>query len=217
MTRIVAGVAGGRRLTAPPGRETRPTSDRVREALFASLRSEVGELEGLDVLDLYAGSGAVGCEALSRGARSVLFVESARNAVACIRRNLRELGLAGGEVRAADVERLVSAPADHAYDIAFLDPPYAVSDERVRGVLSALLRHGWLVPEAVVVVERATRGGPFTWPDGFEPLRSRRYGETTLWYGLAGTEDWSSRQADRSGEEEEAACTEPSARGRSTR
>jgi 16S rRNA (guanine966-N2)-methyltransferase len=187
MSRIVAGDAGGRRLVMPSGSGTRPTSDRVREALFASLLSEVGELSGLAFLDLYAGSGAVGCEALSRGAARALFVESDKAAAAVIRRNLRDLGLSGGELAVKPVEKLAATPAAGSYDIVFADPPYALETGRLASVLTALRTGGWLAPDAIVVVERATRSEAFAWPEGFSAARSRRYGDTTLWYGHADT------------------------------
>jgi 16S rRNA (guanine966-N2)-methyltransferase len=184
MTRIVAGVARGRQLRVPPGRDTRPTSDRVREALFASLTADLGGFGGLAVADLYAGSGAVGLEALSRGARSVLLVESDRRAAGVIRQNIEAVGLPSAHLVTVRVERVAGAPPeDGPYDVVFLDPPYAVTDAALHDVLADLRTHGWLAPDAVVVVERATRGGDFAWPDGFEGDRTRAYGETALWYG----------------------------------
>jgi 16S rRNA (guanine966-N2)-methyltransferase len=186
MTRIVAGLARGRQLAVPSGGDTRPTSDRVREALFASLTAELGGFDDLAVADLYAGSGAVGLEALSRGARSALLVEADRRAAEVIRRNVRTVGLSGARVVSVRVERLVASAPEHGpYDVAFLDPPYAVTDAEVHAVLGGLRERGWLVPDAVVVVERATRGGDFAWPEGFEEDRTRVYGETTLWFGRA--------------------------------
>jgi 16S rRNA (guanine966-N2)-methyltransferase len=154
--------------------------------LFSTLQALRGPLDGARVADLYAGSGAVGLEALSRGASAVLLVESSPKAVAVVRRNIEVLDLPGARVVAAPVERLVSAAwEEDAYDVVFLDPPYALADDRVRRVLADLRTHGWLAPEAVVAVERATRSGGFRWPEGFEPLRERRYGEGTLWYARA--------------------------------
>ena len=191
MSRIVAGEARGRRLAVPAGRDTRPTSDRVREALFSSLVADLGSLSGRRFLDLYAGSGAVGIEALSRGAAGVLLVEANHKAAGVIRQNLRTTGLSGGRVVAGKVERLVSdrPPARHAYDVVFLDPPYAMTAAAVAGVLVMLREQGWLAPEASVVVERATRSGDFAWPPGYAADRTRRYGDTTLWYGRAADED----------------------------
>ncbi|REF35228.1 16S rRNA (guanine966-N2)-methyltransferase [Thermasporomyces composti] len=187
MSRIVAGQARGRRLAVPEGRDTRPTSDRVREALFASLEADLGGLTGSRFLDLYAGSGAVGLEALSRGAAAVVLVESHRRAASVARANLRAVGLPGAELLLDRVERLVSGPppGGEPFDVVFLDPPYALADEAVTEVLIALRDHGWLAPDAAVVVERSTRTGEFSWPPGFVADRVRRYGDTALWYGRA--------------------------------
>ncbi|KWW99644.1 Ribosomal RNA small subunit methyltransferase D [Carbonactinospora thermoautotrophica] len=209
MTRVIAGAARGRRLAVPPGQGTRPTSDRAREGLFSTVEALHGPLRGARVADLYAGSGAVGLEALSRGAAHVLLVEADARAARVIRENVRALGLPGAEVRVAKVERLVEEAPGEPYDVVFLDPPYALGDEEVRRVLAGLSRHGWLGTDALVVVERATRGGDFAWPDGYETLRSRRYGEGTLWYGRA------ARPFNRP--EGMQRCDESSAPGRSTR
>lgn len=194
MTRVVAGAARGRRLAVPTGTGTRPTSDRAREGLFSALAALLGgvgdqALAGLRVLDLYAGSGAVGLEALSRGAAHVLLVEKDQRAATVVRANVAATGLPGACVVLARAERLVAAPpeapATAPYDVVFLDPPYDVPDAVVEQVLRDLLHHRWLRPEALLVVERATRGGGPAWPVGTEGLRSRRYGEGTLWYGRA--------------------------------
>jgi 16S rRNA (guanine966-N2)-methyltransferase len=199
VARVIAGEAGGRRLTVPSGRQTRPTSDRAREGLFATVTSIVGPLAGARVLDLYAGSGAVGLEALSRGAEHVLLVESGARAARVIRENIDAIALPGATVITDRVERVLArgpapaaagkpgpAPAGR-YDIVFADPPYAATDDEVTRVLSLLAGGGWLAPSALVVVERATRSGPVRWPggpEGFVPDRARRYGEATFWYGL---------------------------------
>lgn len=186
MTRVIAGAAGGRRLAVPPGNGTRPTSDRAREGLFSSWESILGTLDGIRIADLYAGSGAVGLEALSRGAAHALLVEADARAARIVRENVRTLGLPGAEVRTGKAEQIVTGQApDTPYDLVFLDPPYAVTDDDLREILLTLRSQGWLSGEAVATVERSTRGGEFGWPDGFEPLRSRRYGEGTLWYGRA--------------------------------
>jgi 16S rRNA (guanine966-N2)-methyltransferase len=187
MTRVIAGRAGGRRLAVPPGTGTRPTSDRAREGLFSTWQSLLGgPLEGERVLDLYAGSGAVGLEALSRGAGHALLVEADARAARIIRENVKTLGLPGAEVRSGKAGQIVqgSAPTD-PYDLVFLDPPYAVSDDDLREILLTLRTQGWLADEALVTVERSTRGGEFGWPDGFDAIRARRYGEGTFWYGRA--------------------------------
>jgi 16S rRNA (guanine966-N2)-methyltransferase len=187
MTRVIAGLAGGRRLAVPPGTGTRPTSDRAREGLFSTWQSLLGgPLEGERVLDLYAGSGAIGLEALSRGAGHALLVEADARAAKVIRDNVKSIGLPGAEVRAGKAEQIVrTAVAGEPYDLVFLDPPYAVSDDDLREILLTLRAGGWLAEEVLVTVERNTRGGEFGWPDGFEAVRARRYGEGTFWYGRA--------------------------------
>ncbi|MER6196685.1 16S rRNA (guanine(966)-N(2))-methyltransferase RsmD [Streptomyces sp. NPDC001586] len=185
MTRVIAGSAGGRRLAVPPGTGTRPTSDRMREGLFSTWESLHG-VEGARVLDLYGGSGAVGLEALSRGAAHTLLVEADAMAAKAIRDNIRTLGLPGAEFRAGKAEQIVAArAAGDPYDVVFLDPPYAVDSGDLREILLTLRSNGWLTDDALVTVERSTRSGAFPWPEGFEPLRSRKYGEGTLWYGRA--------------------------------
>jgi 16S rRNA (guanine966-N2)-methyltransferase len=196
VARVIAGEAGGRRLAVPDGRATRPTSDRAREGLFATVASIVGPLTGTWVLDLYAGSGAVGLEALSRGAEHVLLVESGARATAVIRQNIEALGLPGATLIADRVERVLAhePPGGGRYDVAFADPPYAMADAEISRLLSLLGDEGWLARDALVIVERATRSGPVRWPDGFAPDRARKYGEATFWYGLAperpGTQAW---------------------------
>ena len=187
MTRIIGGVAGGRRLAVPPG-GTRPTSDRVREALFSSLDHEVGHWSDCRVVDLYAGSGALGLEAASRGASAVLLVEHDRAAADVIRRNIATVGEPGVVLVVADVERVAgSAPpqqaAPAAFDLALLDPPYALETATLTDVLKGLADHGWLTSDALVVVERQTGPQALTWPEGFTELRNRRYGDTSLWFG----------------------------------
>lgn len=188
MARVIAGTAGGRRLVVPQGNGTRPTSDRAREGLFASVVSEFGGLDGLAVMDLYAGSGALGLEAVSRGAARVLLVESDPRAAAVIKANVKTVGLPGVTVATDRVERLLARPQDErGYDLVLADPPYAVTDEAVRGVLELLRAGRWLAGGALVVVERATRSGPIDWPPGFDQGKSRRYGEATFWYGWYGS------------------------------
>ncbi|MCR6484806.1 16S rRNA (guanine(966)-N(2))-methyltransferase RsmD [Amycolatopsis sp. OK19-0408] len=179
MTRIVAGTAGGRRLKVPP-KGTRPTSERVREALFNALET-AGELDGARVLDLYAGSGALGLEALSRGAADALFVESDRRAVEVLRGNISLVGL-GGTIRAGQVETVVAAPAPSPFDLVLADPPYAVDAGALGSVLASLAGGGWLGTSALVVVERAARDGEPVWPAGFEPSRVKKYGDTAVFW-----------------------------------
>jgi 16S rRNA (guanine966-N2)-methyltransferase len=179
MTRIIGGRAGGRRLRTPTGALTRPTADRVREALFSSVESALGSLQGLRVLDLYAGSGAVGLEAWSRGATEVTLVEQDRRAAGVITANVRTLGCSGVQVVTSSVARHLEVGPGDPYDFVFLDPPYPLETEKVLADLVALGR-GWLTDDALVVVERAARDRSLTWPPGFEPGRVRRYGETSL-------------------------------------
>jgi 16S rRNA (guanine966-N2)-methyltransferase len=162
--------------------------------LFATIASMLGSLAGARVLDLYAGSGAVGLEALSRGAEHVLLVEHGTRASRVIRENIEAIGLPGAVLAADRVERVLARGLGPAggqdngergrYDVVFADPPYALADAAVSQVLSLLAGQGWLAPGALVIVERATRSGPLSWPDGLVPDRARRYGEATFWYGL---------------------------------
>jgi 16S rRNA (guanine966-N2)-methyltransferase len=190
LTRIIAGAARGRRLAVPKGTVTRPTSDRAREGLFATVTTIHGPLHGARVLDLYAGSGAVGLEALSRGAARVVFVESDARAAQVIRANLASVALPGGELARGQVQRFLDRGpgAEAAFDLVVADPPYAASEAEVTGMLTVLASGGWLAPGALVAVERATRAGPLPWPAGYRADRSRRYGEATFWYGLAAAE-----------------------------
>jgi 16S rRNA (guanine966-N2)-methyltransferase len=184
VTRIIAGRVGGRRIAVPP-KGTRPTSDRVREALFSALEADPG-LDGVDVLDLCAGSGALGIEALSRGARHALFAESDRRAAAVLRRNLTDLGLAGASaVRAAPVSTVLAQPADRPYQLVLADPPYDLRAAEVVGWLTLAERNGWLDTRVTVVVERRLdrRCDGFPWPAPLISARERRYGDTTLHLG----------------------------------
>ena len=185
MTRIIGGHAGGRRLATPRGDATRPTSDRVREALFSAIESWCGSLQGLRFLDLYAGSGAVGLEAWSRGAEAVTLVEHDRRTASLVRSNAASLGCAVADVRTGAVRSVLATPPEAPYDVVFSDPPYPLADDQVAADLAALVTQGWLAPDALVVVERGSRGPALTWPDGLAAHRSRRYGETVLWYGHA--------------------------------
>ena len=185
MTRIIGGSAGGRRIRTPTGESTRPTSDRVREALFSAIDAALGSLTGLRFLDLYAGSGAIGLEARSRGAGVVTAVEHDRRTAALIRENARALGMGGVDVVTGSVPRVLAHPPRAPYDVVFLDPPYHLETARVVADLHALVVQYWLAAGALVVVERSSRSGDLGWPDGLEGLRSRRYGETMLWYGHA--------------------------------
>ena len=205
MSRIIAGTARGHRLRMPRGAATRPTTDRVREALFSALEASLGGLAGVRFLDLFAGSGAVGLEAASRGAAVVLCVESNRETADLVRANARRLRLGQVRVVVARVERLADGvvPAHvgsgHTagrqagggappFDVVFADPPYTSPGSSLRATLARLNETGWLTEGATVVVERPRRtgaDGDWRWPDGWEGVRDKRYGETILWYGRA--------------------------------
>ncbi|WP_136519477.1 16S rRNA (guanine(966)-N(2))-methyltransferase RsmD [Cellulomonas telluris] len=180
MTRIVAGTAGGRTLVVP-AKGTRPTSERVREALFSRLE-HLDAVDGARVLDLYAGSGALGLEAASRGAAHVVLVDSARVAVDACRRNVRALGLADRvDVVADTVDRYVARLDQPLFDLVLLDPPYDLGDAALASALEGVARG--TAPGAVVVVERSARAAAPRWPAPLVALDDRRYGETQVWFG----------------------------------
>jgi 16S rRNA (guanine966-N2)-methyltransferase len=187
VTRVVAGRLGGRRLAVPRGGATRPTSDRVREALFSTLGDRVA---GASVLDLYAGTGALGIEALSRGAASATFVERDRRVAAVLRRNLADLGL-DAEVHLAPVSRWVDALAPgRGFDLVLCDPPYAAGVDEVAGLLRRLAAGGHVAAGGTLVVERARHGPALVVPGG-DPVvtDARRYGDTVLYYLRRPTDD----------------------------
>ncbi len=183
MTRIISGRAGGTVLEVPP-KGTRPTSDRVRESLFGALES-ADLLDGARVADLYAGSGALGLESLSRGAVSADLVELSAPASTVIRKNADRLRTAGvhapARVHRANVTTYLTASAAE-WDLVFIDPPYDVEEDELTRVLIALAPH--LTPDAAVIVERAKRSPAPEWATaGLEPERERTYGDTTMWWG----------------------------------
>ncbi len=178
MTRIIGGVARGRRIAVPP-RGTRPTTDRVRESLFNILQAR-RELSGLAVLDLYAGSGALGLEALSRGAASAVFVESDQRAASVIARNIEAVGLPGATLRRDTVESVAAGGAPSPVDLVLADPPYDVGAEELGAVLAALGDRGWVRSGTVAVIERPAGGAPLTWPPGWSSWPPRVYGDTRL-------------------------------------
>jgi 16S rRNA (guanine966-N2)-methyltransferase len=185
VTRIIAGAAGGTSLDVP-SRGTRPTSDRVRESLFGALES-ADAIFGAHVVDLYAGSGALGLEAASRGAASVDLVEASAPAAAVMRGNAARVARAVGRdipLRAhrAMVAPFLRQPTRGPYDLAFLDPPYDLSDDELTEALVALAPR--LSPDALVIVERARRSAAPAWTAaGLEALRDRSYGDTAMWWG----------------------------------
>ncbi len=181
MTRIIAGEWAGRRLAVPSG--ARPTTDRVREALFSSLEHRLPGLLERRVLDVFAGSGALGLEALSRGAAHVTAVERDRSALAVLRRNAAALG-AGAALTVVAADAWQCAPVGPAFDLALLDPPYEVPAQRLADLLDRLARTGVLLPGATVVVERPSRDDAVPLPDAWQRDR-RNYGGTAIWYGRA--------------------------------
>jgi 16S rRNA (guanine966-N2)-methyltransferase len=197
VTRIIGGSAKGRRLRTPSGDATRPTSDRVREALFSALESWLGSLHGLRVLDLYAGSGAVGLEAASRGAAAITAVESDRRTATLVTANARTLGFAV-EVLSQPVARVLAGRPGAPYDVAFLDPPYPMPNAEVVDALALLVRNDWLKPGAAVVLERSARSVEPAWPTGLGPVRQKKYGETLLWYLRRADEQVEAAPGDRS-------------------
>ncbi|MGM0384626.1 MAG: 16S rRNA (guanine(966)-N(2))-methyltransferase RsmD [Actinomycetota bacterium] len=174
--RIIAGRFRGQRVEAPPS-GTRPTSDRVREALFSALTAR-RDLEGAVVLDLYAGSGALGLEALSRGAARLVAVEKSRSVAAVLRRNAARLGVRV-EVHTMPVATFLGRGEPVAADLVLLDPPYGL--DAVDADLDTLARRGWVAPGGTVVVERSSRSPVPRFPDSWDEPTGRRYGETTLW------------------------------------
>ena len=162
-----------------PPRGTRPTTDRVRESLF-NILSARRNLDGMSVLDLYAGSGALGLEALSRGAASALFVESDRRAAAVLERNIAVLGLPGATLRRGQVDAVLAAGAAAPVDLVLADPPYEAETAEIHTVLAALTTHGWTREGTLAVVERAAGSTPLSWPLGWHPWPQRVYGDTRL-------------------------------------
>ncbi|HET9873068.1 MAG TPA: 16S rRNA (guanine(966)-N(2))-methyltransferase RsmD [Propionibacteriaceae bacterium] len=187
MSRIIAGSSGGRRIRMPPGGRTRPTTDRVREALFSALTAWAGTsdrppaeaLQGLAFCDLFAGSGAVGLEAASRGADPVLLVEVDARTAQVAADNLRVVGLRA-QIRTGRVEQLTSQPAVAPFDIVYADPPYELESGRVEAILACLPQNGWVADDGLVVVERSKRSAALAPPLGYTDVWTRTYGETQL-------------------------------------
>ena len=191
MSRIIAGSRGGRRLVVPTGGPTRPTTDRVREALFSAVtawaatsdRSAEQSLAGLSFCDLFAGSGAVGLEAASRGAAPVWLVEGNRRTALVTARNAATLQLPV-QTKTMRVEELLRGPAS-AFDVVFADPPYDYPDDSVAGLLAQLVTGGWVQPDGLIIVERSRRSAELVWPEAFRQGWVRRYGDTALHFGSA--------------------------------
>ena len=182
MSRIISGAAGGVRLASVPGDNTRPTTDRVKESLFSKLES-YDIIRGARVLDAFGGSGALGCEALSRGAASVTLLDTYPKAVAVIRKNVaaveKAMGRAGSGSSNAQALTYVNS-ASGPWDLVFVDPPYAMPNEQVSELLEALTPK--LAEGAVVVVERSSRDAEPVWGEGLYCFSTRQHGETVLYY-----------------------------------
>jgi 16S rRNA (guanine966-N2)-methyltransferase len=179
--RVIAGTAGGLSLVAPKGGAARPTTDRVKESLFGALGPD--RLIDASVLDLYAGSGALAIEALSRGAARAVLVERDHAAVTAIRRNLATTRLRGqARVQASTVATFLAGkpPAERPFDLVFLDPPYAVTPGELARVLSGLDGTGWLAEDATVVVERPSGAGTAPAPEAWKATWERVYGDTLV-------------------------------------
>jgi 16S rRNA (guanine966-N2)-methyltransferase len=185
--RIIAGLAKGRTIDAVSS-STRPTSDRAREALFSTLASEFGDFEGLNVLDLYAGTGAIALEALSRGAALVHAVEkddAAAKAITSNHENLKSAHCPGiFHLYAMSVHRFLQDKAPQQYHFIYIDPPYEVDDIDVVENLIQLRDGGYLHPQALIAVERNSRVKEISWPEGLEALREKNYGQATIFYGI---------------------------------
>ena len=190
MSRIIAGSRGGRRIAMPPGDRTRPTTDRVREALFSAIAAWAGtaaappeqSLAHLAFCDLYAGSGAVGLEAASRGAHPVLLVERDRRTAQLTKDNAKALGLAV-DITISSVEQVLQRPPSRPYDVVFADPPYELDTSAVNAQLQQLVANRWVAPGSLVVAERSRRTPDLTWPEAAARCWSRAYGETVLHFG----------------------------------
>jgi 16S rRNA (guanine966-N2)-methyltransferase len=180
--RVIAGSARGRRLSVPAGDDVRPTKDRVREAMFSALDARDAIVDA-NVLDLYAGTGALAIEALSRGAARAVLVERSHVAAATTRLNVDTTGFASvARVETRDVSTFLAAlPIEAPFGLVLCDPPYDVSDEQLEAVLARLATPEWLTPDAIVVVERAHRAN-VTAPTGLRVSWERRFGDTLVWF-----------------------------------
>lgn len=184
--RIIAGRAKGRNIDAVAS-ATRPTSDRAREALFSTLGSEFGDFDGLHVLDLYAGTGAIALEALSRGASVVHAVEKDEPAAQAIEKNYENIKSAQCpgmfHLYTMGVNRFLQDKAQLQYHFVYVDPPYDLDDLDVIETLIQLVSGGFLHPQALIAVERNSRVREISWPDGLEQVREKNYGQATIFYG----------------------------------
>lgn len=182
--RIIAGIAKGKNLFSPPDK-TRPTSDRAREGLFSSLESEFGSISDLTFLDLYSGSGAVGVEALSRGAALVVSVEAHAPTADIARKNFQLVKGASGrfEVITEDVEKFIAITLHKDFDIIFIDSPYEVSNQVIEKILNQIIQNKLLKTHGVIAVERESRSKEFNWPSPLSSVKVRSYGQGSIYYG----------------------------------
>jgi 16S rRNA (guanine966-N2)-methyltransferase len=189
-SRIIAGSRRGRRIAMPPGDRIRPTTDRVREALFSAMAAWAGtaaklaerSLAGLSFADLYAGSGAVGLEAASRGAGPVLLVERDPSTAQLAKGNAEALGLRV-EIATTAVEQMLRRPPVRPFDVVFADPPYELDTSVVSSQLEQLVTNRWVGPGSLIVVERSRRSPDLMWPAAAAKRWNRVYGETILSFG----------------------------------
>lgn len=183
--RVIAGMAKGRNLISPIG-STRPTSDRAREALFSSLESEFGSLSDLSFLDLYCGSGAVGVEALSRGAALVTSIDNDEKATNIARQNFQLVekitGIGTYSVITMSVGKFLDKQSDFSFDIIFLDPPYDLPNNEIEKNLSALVTQSFVKPSSIVAIERDSKARPLSWPAPLREVKVRKYGAATIYY-----------------------------------
>ena len=190
--RIIAGLAKGRNLISPSG-ATRPTSDRAREALFSTLESEFGSINDLTVLDLYCGSGAVGAEALSRGAAVVYAVDNDEKATNVARQNFALLenisGIGTTSVITSSVGKFLDKTSELKFDVVFLDPPYDLPNNEIEKTLSSLVKNGFLKSSAVIAIERDSKSKRLNWPLGLKELKERKYGAATIFYAEPANEE----------------------------
>ncbi|MEY3156168.1 MAG: hypothetical protein RJB59_608 [Actinomycetota bacterium] len=183
--RIIAGLGKGRNLHSPIG-NTRPTSDRAREALFSTLESEFGSINDLAFLDLYCGSGAVGAEALSRGAAVVYAIDNDEKATAVARQNFELLsnlpGIGSYTVLTMSVGKYLEKGAELEFDVVFVDPPYELPNNEIEKIMESLLRNGFLKTSSVIAIERDSKSKPINWPAGLHEVKVRKYGAATIFY-----------------------------------
>ena len=190
--RIIAGLAKGRNLISPSG-ATRPTSDRAREALFSTLESEFGSINDLTFLDLYCGSGAVGAEALSRGAAVVYAVDNDEKATNVARQNFALLenisGVGTTSVITSSVGKFLDKTSELKFDVVFLDPPYDLPNNEIEKTLSSLVKNGFLKSSAIIAIERDSKSKRLNWPLGLKELKERKYGAATIFYAEPANEE----------------------------